>query len=161
MKKNGIYFLLLLLILVLVVVFYFLFKSKGSNPTITPPTSSPQQEPIPPTSGLPLELLQVNPTNTFVSNWSIEPILLTFNQPIDSNSIQYQVSPATETKISLFIDDPNSFNIVPLSGWNENQDYTITVSSITSKSGSRLNQPITFTIRREPLPEDYFPKVGY
>ncbi len=103
-----------------------------------------------------LNLVSVTPQGNFKSIWPSTPIVFSFDQPIDENSIRYDVSPTNQTKI-IFDRSQNqkSFSIIPLTGWTENKDYVLTINKNTaSVDGVQLSEDIQVKIKRT------FPKPG-
>lgn len=103
-----------------------------------------------------LSLIDVFPKPPFFeSAWSTELISFSFDQPLDPETIKYSVNPEENTRLVVKSDSPNSFSILPLTGWEENQEYSITVfKSLSSKNGYKLNNDITIALTRR-FPQNF------
>lgn len=128
----------------LVSITYFIFTKPKMPPpqTLPSPIQEPQKES--------LLLISINPPPpTFESIWSVEPIILNFNQPLNPQTIKYQIQPTTTVRVVIDDNNPNRFSLLPLSGWNENQPYSVIISSqLSSTTGNQLDKDITFTFTR-------------
>lgn len=146
-KKNLIIGIIGISIGVLIAIIYAFVQSK------------PDKKPAPsPTTKEGLTLIKINPQPpTFESVWSTEKITLTFNKPIDQKTIYHQVSPPEDLKIIFNGASPTSFSFVPLTGWKENVQYTLSVSKqLSSTSGEQLAKDLEVKFTRhapENLPE--------
>lgn len=103
-----------------------------------------------------LNLIDVFPKPPFFeSAWSTELIKFSFDQPLDPETIKYSVNPEENTRLIVKPDSPNSFSILPLTGWEENQEYSITVfKNLSSKNGYKLNNDISVTLTRR-FPQNF------
>ncbi len=120
--------------------------------------AKPDKQPTPPPTKEPLTLTKVSPQPPiFQSIWSTEKITLTFNKPIDPKTIYHQVAPPEDLKLIFNQSSPNSFSFVPLTGWEENVQYTLSVSKrLSSTSGEQLEKDLEIKFTRhapENLPE--------
>ena len=120
--------------------------------------TKPDKQPIPPPTKEALTLTKVSPQPPiFESIWSTEKITLVFNKPIDPKTIFHQISPSEDLKLIFSESSPNSFSFVPLTGWEENIQYTLSISKrLSSTFGEQLEKDleIKFTRRApENLPE--------
>lgn len=120
--------------------------------------NKPNKQPIHPPTKEALSLIKVNPQPpTFESIWSTEKITLIFNKPIDRKTIYHQIFPQEDLKIIFSETSPTSLSFVPLTGWEENVQYTLSVSKrLSSTSGEQLEKDIEIKFTRhapENLPE--------
>lgn len=115
--------------------------------------SFPDREPL---ESQTLRLIGIFPKPPiFESAWSTELIKFSFDQPLDPETIKYSVNPEENTKLIVKPDSPNSFSILPLTGWEENQEYSITVfKNLSSKNGYKLNNDISVTFTRR-FPQNF------
>jgi len=165
----------LILVILLILILILSFTPSPIDKTDPKATSQPQppidqfkkllpdsiDSPTPVTSKL--SLISITPTPPeFESIWSTEKISLTFDQIINPDTISYQVSPSTRTKTIFDDSQPQTFSIVPLTGWQENQTYAITISqNLSTPNQYQLDSPLTFTITRR-LPDlDDLPNQSY
>lgn len=105
-----------------------------------------------------LTLINVRPQPpVFESIWSTEKITLAFNKPINPKTIRYQISPPEDLKLIFNESSPTSFSFVPFTGWEENVQYTLSVSKqLSSTSGEQLEKDLEIKFTRkapENLPE--------
>jgi len=151
--------------LILIIIAIVFFSSKKTPSSITPQknqidyfkrliTPSSQQ------TALVLETISPQPP-TYESLWSTHKITFTFNEEVDKNTINYQVSPSVKTKLIFDDNNPKSFSILSLTGWGADQPYVFTIdSSLKSINGRSLPQDINITLTRiEPSlnPDDFPP----
>ncbi len=139
-QKKKTSFLVILFLVSLASIIYLGFVTKNPQPSVSP-----------------LTLTQISPTtSTFKSVWSAEPILFQLNAPINFDTIKFTVTPNVQTRLLTEKERPNSFSILPLTGWKEKQQYRITISKqLSSVSGEQLAKDATFTFTRElPQPGD-------
>lgn len=86
----------------------------------------------------------------FESAWSTELIKFTFDQPLNPETIKYNITPQENTRVIFKSDSPDIFSVLPLTGWEENQEYTITIlKELSSKEGYKLNKEIVVTFIRK------------
>ncbi len=172
LKSHRLYTLILAIILILILILSFL-----PSPTYKTSPDASQPQPLtdqfkkhlpdsvdsPTSTTSELSLVSITPTPPeFESIWSTEKISLTFNQVINPDTISYRVSPPTRTKTIFDDSQPQTFSIVPLTGWQENQTYTITVSQkLSTPNQQQLNSPLTFTITRKLPNLDDLPEQCY
>lgn len=87
---------------------------------------------------------------------STTPIFITFNQPINLNSVKVTSSPPTELKLELRPENQSRLVIRPINPWKENQNFVIIikagVSSIDGKSRLEKDTEIRFKIEEIPAP---------
>lgn len=145
-KKSLIIGIIGISIGVLVAVIFAINQTKPNKQPTTTPTRGA------------LTLTKVSPQPPiFESIWSTEKITLTFNKPIDQKTIFHQISPSENLKLIFNESSPSSFSFVPLTGWEENVQYALSVSKqLSSTSGEQLEKDleIKFTRRApENLPE--------
>lgn len=177
LKSHRLFTLALTIILLLILILSFLpFPTPETSPETSPETTPQPQpftdqfkkllpdsvdSPTPTTSKL--SLVSITPTPPeFKSIWSTEKISLTFDQIINPDTISYRVSPSTRTKTIFDDSQPQTFSIVPLTGWQENQVYTITVSQkLSTPNHLQLDSPLTFTITRKLPNLDDPPTQGF
>ena len=97
-----------------------------------------------------LSLLSVNPSPpSFESIWSTELITISFTEPINPKTLDYSISPNIQTRPTFQASASNSFSVLPLSGWTENQAYTIVISKkLKAVSGTSLKKDISITFTR-------------
>lgn len=174
LKSHRLFTLTLTIILLLILILSFLPSSTPeTSPETTPQPKPPLTDqfkkllpdifdPSTPTPSQ-LSLVSITPSPPeFESIWSTEKISLTFDQIIDPNTISYRVSPSTRTKTIFDNSQPQTFSIVPLTGWQENQVYTITVSQkLSTPNHAQLDSPLTFTITRKLPNLDDLPTQSY
>lgn len=112
---------------------------------------SPPQTVAPQKPETALQLINISPQPpVFESAWSTDPIKFTFSQPLNSQTIKYIVNPTEDTRLIFKDESPNAFAILSLSGWKENQPYTITISGqLSSEEGQRLEKDINLTLTRK------------
>lgn len=122
--------------------------------TIKSFTSSPAPE---------LSLLSVSPPPpSFESIWSTELITISFSEPINPKTIEYAVSPSVQTRPIFQPSPSSSFSILPLSGWTENQTYTIVISNkLKAISGTSLKKDISITFTRRAPEKLNIPNESY
>ena len=103
-----------------------------------------------------LNLVDISPKPpVFESTWSTELIKFTFDQPLNPETIKYNIIPQENTRVVFKSDSPNAFAVLPLTGWEENQEYSITVSKdLSSKDGYKLNRDGSVAFTRK-LPQDF------
>ena len=103
-----------------------------------------------------LNLVNISPKPPiFESAWSTELIKFTFNQSLDPETIKYNIIPQENTRVVFKSDSPNSFSVLPLTGWKENQEYTLTIlKELSSKEGYKLNKEIVVTFIRK-FPQNF------
>jgi len=172
LKSHRLYTLILAIILILILILSFLpspsHKTSPDTPQPQPLTDqfkkllpSSVDSPTPTISKLSLVSITPAPPE-FESIWSTEKISLTFDQIINPDTISYRVSPSTRTKTIFDDSQPQVFSIIPLTGWQENQAYTITVSQkLSTPNHQQLDSPLTFTITRKLPNLDDLPEQGY
>lgn len=110
-----------------------------------------------------LSLLSVNPPlPSFESIWSTELITISFSEPINPKTLEYRVSPNVQTRPIFQSSPSNSFSILPLSGWTENQAYTIVISKkLKTLSGVTLKKEISITFTRRAPEKLNIPNESY
>lgn len=116
-----------------------------------PPKSQPLPKP-----GIVLNLVDITPKlPVFESAWSTELIKFTFDQPLDPGTIKYNVTPQENTRLVFKEEAPNAFSVLPLTGWEENQLYTITIfKDLSSREGSKMTREIEITFTRK-FPQNF------
>lgn len=134
------YWLMAILSLIVgsIIAFLFIKKQLQESPAEIPATT------------IELVLTDVYPKPpVFESAWSTELIKFIFDKPVDPKTIIYTVSPEENTRIVFKQEAPSSFSILPLSGWKENQPYTIIISKdLASRDGYKMAKDITITFTR-------------
>lgn len=149
-------------ILIIVIAAIFSFKKTPSSATPQKNQTDHSRGLITPSSkptALVLETISPPPP-TYESLWSTHKITFTFNEAVDKNTIIYRVSPPTKTKLIFDDNNPKSFSILSLTGWDADQPYTFTIdSSLKSIDGQSLPQNINITLTRiaPSLNPDNFP----
>lgn len=97
-----------------------------------------------------ISLVSVSPQPPIMkSPWSTEPVTFTFDKPVNIETVVVSVSPQVSTKIT----QPNRLNeivVVPLDGWSEGVEYTITINdSLRSHAGDILAEEVEVTFTRQ------------
>lgn len=110
-----------------------------------------------------LSLLSVNPPPpSFESIWSTELITISFSEPINPKTLEYSVSPNIQTRPTFQASASNSFSVLPLSGWTENQAYTIVISKkLKAVSGTSLKKDVSITFTRRAPEKLNVPNESY
>lgn len=154
-------FLKIILLVFVVIFIAFIFLNKKS------PAPTPLPSPLPkegfsnylnqlnqPESGLKLTNISPQPP-VFESFWTTEKLTLEFNSPLKPETIRYLFLPDTKTKLVFDPAKPREFSIIPFSGWQENQVYSITVKAgLTATSQQVLEKDLTISISRKTPPEE-------
>lgn len=87
---------------------------------------------------------------------STTPIFITFNQPINLNSVKVASNPPIEFKLELRPKNQSRLVIRPINPWKENQGFVIIIkagiNSIDEKSRLEKDAEIRFTIEEIPAP---------
>ena len=118
-------------------------KKEDIQPVATPPTVSEFRY-----------LRKIPESGEIKSIWGTEPLTFVFNKPIDPNSIIYAISPQVDSKVSVKPETPTQFSIIPLSGWEANTTYTISITQAAANTGQLLRQNVVTTFTRTLSPED-------
>ncbi|HSX40572.1 MAG TPA: hypothetical protein VLF68_03070 [Candidatus Saccharimonadales bacterium] len=156
-KKLILIFLVLFGIITLILLFLTLRSSQKNEiaPTASPtpfvtlsPTRSPliSLSPSPTVSVGPLRVVNILPLeNINKQQLPIQFITITFNYPIHSAQVVYNVDPFVQTTIKDG-DLPNQIVISPKNIWQEGIT-TITISvNTTAVNGTHLQAPVTYKI---------------
>lgn len=87
---------------------------------------------------------------------STTPIFITFNQPINLNSVKVTSNPPIEFKLELRPENQSRLVIRPINSWKENQSFVIIikagVTSVDGKSKLEKDTEIRFVIKEIPAP---------
>lgn len=87
---------------------------------------------------------------------STAPIFITFNQPINLNSVTITSNSPSEFKLEVRPENQSRLVIRPANPWKENQNFIIIikagVSSIDGKSRLEEDAEIRFTVKEIPAP---------
>jgi hypothetical protein len=117
------------------------------------------QKPVgsPPITANPLLIVDRFPKlETFEAANSTTPIFITFNQPINLNSVIATSNPPAEFKLELRPENQSRLVVRPVNPWKENQSFVIIIKAgVTAADGkSRLEKDaeIRFTIKEIPAP---------
>jgi hypothetical protein len=132
-------------IILLVVIFIIRFISQALYKIPSAPVENPE-------NFLHLVSTEPNPP-VFKSVWSVEPVIFTFDDYLDADTIRYSVYPSTTTRYESHYNPSKLIKIIPLDGWQEGVSYRITISKeLTSLSGKKLIDNVQLIIKRE-IPE--------
>ncbi len=139
-SKKLIITLIAVALIFLALFSYLIFK-------LFPPT----QQGLTPTPLPPLKITSIQPPqDPSVIYLPVQQIEIRFDQPIDTKSFIYEISPPTETQVFL---KPETNNVIVIAAkpiWKPGLTTTIKVSPLTqSKSGSKLEIPVSYSINTD------------
>lgn len=120
-------------------------------------TKSTQKPEIPPLTINPLLIVDRSPKlEIFEAANSTTPIFITFNQPINLNSVKVTSNPPTEFKLELRPENQSRLVIRPAVPWRGNQNFVIIIkagaTSMDGKSRLEKDAEIRFVIKEIPAP---------
>jgi len=104
-----------------------------------------------------LNLISTEPNPPFYkSAWSTDLVVFAFDDYLDPDTISYQISPYTKTRAKTHLEPSKTIEIIPLEGWKQDIEYTISINaSLSSLNRKTLQNSIEFTFKRSvPEPED-------
>lgn len=103
----------------------------------------------------PLLLLKTEPPpGAHQTPFTASAIIFTFNEKLHPLSVSYSVSPTIELAWK-FGGDQNILQFYPMSPWEANQEYKLTISKeLRSLSGQKLKEDLIFFYKLVP-PQDY------
>lgn len=142
-KKLLLFFFLFLFICVFL--FYSLTSTQKNSlpPNISLPTPTPVGQPGIHTT-LPIRLIESSPVDGATGVDSNQNIILTFNQPVASESVQFFIFPETPVTITS---QNNSLTILPTQPYENNITYTY---SLFAKNGAQI-VAATFSTGNSPI----------
>ncbi len=128
MKNKTV--LLLSSLLVLIVLFFFVSILSGLKKTTNIPNPLPTPTPVGSSEQFnktPLKVLQTNPTNGALGVSINQPIIVTFNNPVATNSVVFSIFPEVNYTLSSRLDD---IIVTPVSAYQESTQYTYGLSNL-------------------------------
>ncbi|MFH0942698.1 MAG: Ig-like domain-containing protein [Candidatus Beckwithbacteria bacterium] len=154
----------ILLIFVVLFILLVVFLPKKPSPQLPSPSPSPISAPKENFSSYlnqlnqpeaELKIINITPQPpVFETLWSTEKLTIQFNSPLKPETIRYLFLPDTKTKLVFDPQKPDEFSIIPFTGWQENQVYTITLKAdLTATAGEKLSKDITISLTRKLPPE--------
>ncbi len=153
MKKRilMIFIICFFLVAVILLLILLLNRSQGVPSQGTPTTVSPTFSPI-----ANLSIVQIVPKDGLLEEYfPSQPIELTFNHPVTTNSLSYIVEPFVKTTIRPKKNDINTFILSPDLVWKSGVT-TITITAASSVSnGKTLEKPFIYKLKTAfpPLPD--------
>lgn len=146
---NRLKVLIIFGVTVIIALLFFIVSTTLKQPG-TPETGGEDLLPTPESSGQinkkDLYIVSIIPADTAQTYFPVQPIQITFTQPVSPSDLKYQVSPSSESFVVLG-NTPNSLIISPTTFWN-NGSTTITIMETTiSGVGLKLKNPKTYILK--------------
>ncbi len=155
--------ILLIIGLLLLVVLAFYLEMLGNRPPEEDRTQTPVVRPGQP-GDVSLGTLTVvaftPPEGAYTNLSTLEPILVDFSDPVDIQTLSWDVKPKVELDPLYFEDYPNRIVFTPQKeGWLPGVLYTLKITALSSTNGKALQETVSYTYINTPPPQEEYDKT--